>query len=313
MLNPTHGNWKALVTKPVLFASGSILTALTVFSFAQGDSAQRIAIAATVPSAITSILFLGHQKGKVEQLKRSQQQAEQELQGKQQELHQLKAVLKHKEETYQTWEASLTQENQQLLETKEALERKLQETQGMESLLTEDNEQLVKSKSALEQEFKEQEEGYLQEIEQLDLTIKQLEQAKVQLKEEIKQVKEQLQVSQESLNDSVSSSPSFDNIKIALVGGDKNSYTEIQEIMEQEYKVKKCKVISNDNVLRFNTFKDKVKDVDYIFVISSVKNPHKKNLSHLERSEVFKGKVINLAHSHSNREIIPSIVDTLQG
>ncbi|MFP4133731.1 MAG: hypothetical protein ACLFTJ_06200 [Halothece sp.] len=306
MLNPTHGNWKTLATKPILFASGSILTALTVFSFAQGNDAQRIAIAAATPSAITSLLFLGHQKGKVDQLKRSQQQAEQELQ-------QLKSVLKHKEETYQTKEASLIQENQQLLETKEGLERQLQETQGMESLLTEENAQLVKSKSALEQEFKEQEEGYLQEIEQLDLKLSQVSQTNIQLKEEIKQLKEQLQVTQESLNSSVSSSPSFEHIKIALVGSNSKDCQEIKQIMEQEYQVQRCQVIPNKDkqVLRSNTFKDKVKDADYIFVLSGLKPAHKKYLSSLDTSDVFNGKIINLAHS--NREIIPSIVDTLQG
>ncbi len=347
MLNPTlrkpQFNWKPLTTKPVLFASGSILTAFTLFAFVQGDRVQRLVIATASTPAIASFFILGHHKGKIDQLNHSKQQAEQQLQEKQKELQQLKGVLKYKEQTYQAREASLTQQNNQLLERNEDLEQQLQDHQQelfqlqfkltqqkqaynnlqhtyqqMENWFTEQNDELLQSKNELEQNFKQQETAYIQEIEKLEHNNQQLEQNCIQLEAKIQQLHQEnnaLKIAKETKlsNKNPSQSPSFEDLKVALIGGHPRACERAQNELENEYGFQECHIIPNDdNKISVNRIESKLKETDQIFIITGY-NQHtlSKKVNELKNTGKLKGTIIYIT-KRGSRGMVKAIVEQNQ-
>jgi len=328
IFNKSQRNWESLASKPVLLASGLILTVLTLLAFIQADRKQRLAITIGATPAIASLVILGYHKGKFDQLNYSKQQAEQQLKRKQQEIQQLKAVLKHQQETYQARETSLKQQNNQLRETKAELEQQLQQTQQelsqrqlqlnqqqqayenlqdsyqqMERLLTEENDQIIQDKQDLEQAFKEQETAYLQEIESLETSNQ-------QLAAELTHFHQQ---NQASLNNGLTQSRSFAHLKIALIGGHPRACQRAKNELEKEYGFDECKIIANeDHEISANRIQSKLKDVDQIFIVTGYNQHSLSNkVNELKNTGKLKGKILWIT-KRGSRGMVKAIFEKIQ-
>lgn len=321
--------WKNLTTKPILYASGSFLTLLTLLTVSEFDRLQQLAIGTGFTSAIASLVILGNENY---QFKKRKEQVEQELKENEEKLDYLQQLLQSQKQIHQERETSLTQENQELVQIKKNLEQEISQLQltlqqekqsycnlqkdyqQMEEFLTETNDELVQSKDAIEKQFQQQENQYCQEIERLEHTNQQLKQYRIQLEEEIKQLTEENQSckpankSDQSLNEC---NP-FNQVKVALIGGHPKACERVRNQLENEYGFKQCQIIPNDNhEIDLGKIESTVKDADQVFMVTSYNNNSLRNqLNRLKKAGHLKRTIRSISCSGSDgivREILAQI------
>ena len=313
MLNPiirkTNFQWLTL-TNILSIASGSIitLTLLGLLASSELNRTERLALG-LVSGMSGSLLMLG-QTVSLKQKEGTYKALTTSLTEEKKQLHQHQAQLEHQlKDTKQEIAKFQTIIEQQ----KQAYQLLQQNYQEMEEVLIEENQKLLQHQKDSEKDFQTQETGYLQEIEELELTNRQLEQKQVQLEEEINQLQQKLANYQGSFNQDISTTRSFNKLKIALVGAATNVANQVEKTLTEEYRVKECKVISNvkNRTISLKELKGKINDADLIFNVSS-NNSNYNLLTNLKQSSSLKGEVVSLTNAQGSSQIIRQIVNQLE-
>jgi len=310
MLNPILKpslDWKN-VAKQALLVSAPILMiylALALLTSSGADRTKRLAAGfGLFGLGSSSLIGLQLQNRKIRQLEHSKQQTQHQLQEKDKQIGQIKTTF---QQNYQELESSLIKEKNQLIKLKNNLEQQLQQKQEEVAEVETKLKQQKEAYQKLERDNHEIEILFTQETqekerlgqdkEKLEQHNEQLKQEKFQLQEQIKKFNQNLKTVQNEQNKFTAQSPSLSRLKIALVGGHPKGYKQVKQKLK--HKVRTCKLLPSQKYTpNKTTIKEKIRDVDFIFIITDY-NEHSlsNSIYSLQQADQLQGKVIHIRNS----------------
>lgn len=242
-------------------------------------------------------------------------QLKQRLEEQRQKLSALENQLEEKKQSHQTLNTALAEKDQKLVEYKQELEQKqelAQKLEQQESQYLQELDNLMQVEDELRQQLNEQDQDYTEQIEELLNTKSLLEGEITEQRDRVNRIQQKLQTKQEALKKA--SQNYLSPFKITLVGGHQNACQEVAKILQEQYGVKECNIIPQNESLPNNpTIKSKTKDADIIFVITGY-NGHalSEKVYKLYKAGHLKGKLIHLSKIRGASGLVKEILDNFE-